>query len=130
MQLICGVDELLSEDDVLEYLGKLSIEFYLELYRMDSDYVDTYYNKAKEAVDDTSAKFRIVKDLLLDNNLDTDKINEILLDNKTLSVTLAEICSNENLMGSTSDEEQKKDLVRIATMVAIYIGDLKHGTAK
>ena len=57
-------------------------------------------------------------------------LQQILLDNKTLDVTLAEICSNENLMGSTSDEEQKKDLVRIATMIAIYIGDLKHGSAE
>lgn len=124
------IDELLSEDDVLEYLGKLSIEFFIELYRMDSDYLDTYYNKANEAVIDTSLKFRTVVELLIDSNLDSNKINEILLDNKTLDVTLAEICSNENLMGSTSDEEQKKDLVRIATMIAIYIGDLKHGSAE
>lgn len=124
------IDELLSEDDVLEYLGKLSIEFFIELYRMDSDYLDTYYNKAHEAVTDTATKFRTVVELLIDSNLDSNKINEILLDNKTLDVTLAEICSNENLMGSTSDEEQKKDLARIATMVAIYIGDLKHGSAE
>ena len=121
------IDELLSEDDVLEYLGKLSIEFFIELYRMDSDYLDTYYNKAKEAVTDTATKFRTVVELLIDSNLDINKINEILLDNKTLNVTLTEICSSENLMGSTSDEEQKKDLVRIATMIAIYIGDLKYG---
>lgn len=124
------IDELLSGDDVLEYLGKLSIEFFIELYRMDSDYLDTYYNKANEAVTDTALKFRTVVELLIDSNLDSNKINEILLDNKTLDVTLAEICSNENLMGSTSDEEQKKDLVRIATMIAIYIGDLKHGSTE
>ena len=125
------ISKLLTIDDLIVFIGKLALEVYMEVYRMAADYKEKYSSVIKETFRDTASTFYTVGELLKINDLDKEKISEIFIDNYKMHSAI-EYLGNKSccLVGSTSNTEQEKDIVRIAIMLAVYIGDLKYGNGK
>ena len=125
------ISKLLTIDDLIVFIGKLALEVYMEVYKINADYKEKYSSVIKETFRDTASTFYTVGELLKINDLDKEKISEIFIDNYKMHSAI-EYIGDESccIFGSTSSTEQEKEIVRIATMLAVYIGDLKYGNGK
>lgn len=133
---IIKIKEVLTLEEMTAFIGRLAIEFYLEIYKLSNQYHDKCIKPLETIRDDTATKFYTTRELLVINDIDLNKLKEMVTRNKMLDIAIDRLGNNQNLFGSTSDEisgstsdeSRKKELAVIATMTAAYIGDLRNGS--
>ena len=125
---IAKIKEVLTSEEMTAFIGRLAIELYLEIYKLSNEYRDKYTKSFKTLRDDTVTKFYTTGELLVINDIDLNKLEEMVIRNKMLDMAIDRLGNNQNLFGSTSDGGRKKELAVIATMTAAYIGDLRNGS--
>ena len=125
---IAKIKEVLTSEEMTAFIGRLAIELYLEIYKLSNEYHDKYTKSFKTLRDDTVTKFYTTRELLVINDIDLNKLEEMATRNKMLDIAIDRLGNNQNLFGSTSDGGRKKELAVIATMTAAYIGDLRNGS--
>lgn len=95
------IKEVLTSEEMTAFIGRLAIELYLEIYKLSNEYRDKYTKSFKTLRDDTVTKFYTTGELLVINDIDLNKLEEMATRNKMLDIAIDRLGNNQNLFGST-----------------------------